>query len=160
MATSPLHQFQIERIVPLEIGGVDISFTNSSLWMVVATLLATALLMLGMRRRALVPGRLQSVAELLYEFVADMVRDNGGEGACKYMPLVFSIFIFILLGNLIGMVPGTFTFTSHIIVTFGLALAVFVFVTLLALVKHGLHFFSFFAPHGIPKVLLLLIVPI
>lgn len=160
MATSPLHQFQIEPLVPLSIGGVDVSFTNSSLWMVVAAVLATALLTLGMGKKSLVPGRLQSVAELLYEFVANMVRENGGEGATKYLPLVFSIFIFILFGNLLGMIPGAFTFTSHIIVTFGLALAVFVFVTILALVKHGWHFFHFFAPGGVPKPLLLLIVPI
>ncbi|WP_207486011.1 F0F1 ATP synthase subunit A [Arenibaculum pallidiluteum] len=156
----PLHQFQIRPIVPIRIGGLDLSFTNSALFMVVAVLLVTALLVYGMRGRALVPGRLQSAAELFYEFIANMVRENAGPDARRYFPFVFSLFMFILVGNMLGMIPGAFTFTSHIIVTFALALTVFAFVTLLGLVKHGLHFFSLFMPSGAPLVLAPLLIPI
>lgn len=157
----PIHQFEIYPIVPIRIfENVDVSFTNSALYMTVAVVLITAMITLGMRGRALVPGRMQSLAEMFYEFVAGMVRDNAGPDARPYFPFVFSLFTFILFGNLLGMVPGAFTFTSHIIVTFGLALTVFVFVTLLGLLKHGLHFFSFFMPHGAPVALAPILIPI
>jgi len=161
VATDPLHQFQIQPVVELpRVAGLDLSLTNSAVYMILAALLATGLLIVGMRNRSLVPTRLQSIAELLYEFVANLVRENAGAEARKYFPFVFSIFIFILFGNLLGMIPGTFTFTSHIIVTFALAATVFLFVTILALVKHGLHFFSFFMPAGTPIALAVIIVPI
>ena len=156
----PLHQFQIQRFVPINIGGLDASFSNSSLYMVIAVALITGLIVYGMRGRALIPGRMQSLAEMFYEFVANMVRDNAGPDARKYFPFVFSLFMFIMIGNLVGLVPGTFTFTSHIIVTFGLALTVFVFVTLLGLIKHGFHFFSLFMPSGVPMALAPIIIPI
>jgi len=156
----PLHQFQINPIVQIVIAGYDVSFTNSALFMVVAVALIYALLVFGMAGRALVPGRLQSLAEMFYEFVANMVRDNAGHDARPYFPFVFAIFMFVLIGNMIGMVPYTFTFTSHIIVTFTLAATVFVFVTVLALMKHGLHFFSFFMPHGAPIALAPILIPI
>ncbi|WP_145736002.1 F0F1 ATP synthase subunit A [Nitrospirillum pindoramense] len=160
VATDPLHQFRIEQIVPLHLAGHDVSFTNSSFYMVVAAVLITGLLVAGTASRALVPGRLQSVAELLYEFVSGMVRDNAGAEARPYFPLVFAIFAFVLFGNMIGMVPGTFTFTSHIVVTFTLAALVFVFVTLVALIRHGFHFFSFFFPSGAPIALAPILIPI
>lgn len=156
----PLHQFQINPILQIVIAGYDVSFTNSALFMVVAVALIYALLVFGMSGRALVPGRLQSMAEMFYEFVANMVRDNAGHDARPYFPFVFAIFMFVLFGNLIGMIPYTFTFTSHIIVTFTLAATVFVFVTILALLKHGLHFFSFFMPHGAPIALAPILIPI
>ncbi|HEV7371045.1 F0F1 ATP synthase subunit A [Arenibaculum sp.] len=156
----PLHQFEIRPLVPIHIGDLDVSFNNSAMFMVIAVLLITALLVFGMRGRDLVPGRLQSMAEMFYEFVANMVRENAGPDARRYFPFVFSLFMFILFGNLLGMVPGAFTFTSHIIVTFALALTVFVFVTLLGLVKHGLHFFSLFMPHGAPLALAPVLIPI
>ena len=156
----PLHQFQINPILQIVIAGYDVSFTNSALFMVVAVALIYALLVFGMAGRALVPGRLQSLAEMFYEFVANMVRDNAGHDARPYFPFVFTIFMFVLIGNMIGMVPYTFTFTSHIIVTFTLAATVFVFVTVLALMKHGLHFFSFFMPHGAPIALAPILIPI
>ncbi|EWY41421.1 F0F1 ATP synthase subunit A [Skermanella stibiiresistens SB22] len=156
----PLHQFQIQRYVPINVGGLDASFSNSSLYMVVAVAIITGLIVFGMRGRALVPGRMQSLAEMFYEFVANMVRENAGPDARKYFPFVFSLFMFILIGNLLGMIPGTFTFTSHIIVTFGLALTVFVFVTLLGLIKHGFHFFTLFMPHGAPIALAPILIPI
>jgi F0F1-type ATP synthase, subunit a len=156
----PLHQFQINPILQIVIAGYDVSFTNSAFFMVVAVALIYALLVFGMSGRALVPGRLQSLAEIFYEFVANMVRDNAGHDARPYFPFVFAIFMFVLFGNLVGMIPFTFTFTSHIIVTFTLAATVFVFVTVLALMKHGLHFFSFFMPHGAPVMLAPILIPI
>jgi F-type H+-transporting ATPase subunit a len=156
----PLHQFQIQRYLPINIGGLDASFSNSALYMVITVALITGLIVYGMRGRALVPTRMQSLAELFYEFVANLVRDNAGPDARKYFPFVFSLFMFIMVGNLIGLVPGTFTFTSHIIVTFGLALTVFVFVTLLGLIKHGFHFFSLFMPSGVPMALAPILIPI
>lgn len=156
----PLHQFQIIPLIPIHIGDLDVSFSNSALYMAIAVLLIMGLLVMGMRNRALVPGRLQSLAEMFYEFIANMVRENAGPDARRYFPFVFSLFMFILLGNMLGMVPGTFTFTSHIIVTFALALTVFVFVTLLGLAKHGLHFFTLFMPHGAPIALAPILVPI
>lgn len=159
-ALDPLHQFQINPIVQIIIAGYDVSFTNSSMWMVIAVGLAYALLVYGMKRRALVPGRLQSLAEMLYEFIANLLRDNAGHDARPYFPFVFSVFMFVLFGNLLGLLPYAFTFTSHIIVTFGLALTVFTFVTVLALMKHGLHFFSFFMPHGAPIWLAPILIPV
>ncbi|WP_207455396.1 F0F1 ATP synthase subunit A [Azospirillum sp. SYSU D00513] len=156
----PLHQFQINPILQIVIGGYDLSFTNSALFMVIVVAAIYFLLVNGMKGRALVPGRLQSAAEMFYEFVANLVRDNAGHDARPYFPFVFSIFMFVLFGNMIGMIPYTFTFTSHIIVTFTLALTVFVFVTVLALIKHGMHFFSFFLPHGAPLWLAPILIPI
>jgi len=156
----PLHQFQINPLVQLVVAGYDLSFSNSALFMIVAAGLVYLLLTQGMKARALVPGRLQSLAEMFYEFVANMVRENAGADAKPYFPFVFTLFMFILFGNMLGMIPYTFTFTSHIIVTFALALTVFVFVTVLALMKHGLHFFSFFMPHGAPIALAPILIPI
>jgi F-type H+-transporting ATPase subunit a len=157
---SPLHQFVIERLVPLHVGGLDLSYSNSALFMTIAVLLITGFILFSMSGAQLVPTRWQSVAELFYEFIANMIRDNVGEEGRPYFPFVFTLFMFILVGNLIGMVPYTFTFTSHIVVTFALALFIFTAVTLIALVRHGTHFFSLFAPKGVPWVMLLLLVPI
>ncbi|MGE0736447.1 MAG: F0F1 ATP synthase subunit A [Alphaproteobacteria bacterium] len=157
---SPLHQFEIQTIVPLKLGNMDISFTNSSLMMVITLVLASALMLFGMSRARVVPGRLQSIAEMSYEFIAGLIKDTIGDGGRKYFPLVFSLFMFILLGNVLGLVPYAFTWTSHIIVTFAFALIIFVGVTILGFAKHGLHFFSFFAPAGVPKVMWLLLIPI
>ncbi|ALG69677.1 ATP synthase F0F1 subunit A [Azospirillum thiophilum] len=156
----PLHQFQINPLFQIVLGGYDVSFTNSAFFMVVAVAAIYALLVMGMANKSMVPGRLQALAEMFYEFVANLVRDNAGHDAKPYFPFVFSIFMFVLIGNMIGMIPYTFTFTSHIIVTFALAATVFVFVTILALMKHGLHFFSFFMPHGAPIALAPILIPI
>jgi len=158
--TSPLHQFIIERLVPLHIGGLDLSFSNSALFMAIAVVVITAFLTLSMSGASLVPSRWQSAAEMSYEFIANMVRDNVGSAGKAYFPFVFSLFMFVLFGNLIGMVPYSFTFTSHIAVTFALAAFIFIGVTVIALARHGWHFFSFFAPKGMPAALLLLLVPI
>lgn len=156
----PLHQFQINPIVQIVIAGFDVSFSNSALFMVVAVGVIYYLLTQGMKSGSLVPGRLQCLAETFYEFVANLVRDNAGHDAKPYFPFVFSVFMFVLFGNMLGMIPYTFTFTSHIIVTFALASVVFVFVTVLALMKHGMHFFSFFMPHGAPVALAPILIPI
>jgi F-type H+-transporting ATPase subunit a len=157
---SPLSQFEIHPIVPIHIGGYDVSFTNSSVVMVAALVLTIAFLVIGVRRQALVPTRWQSMAEISYEFVANLLRDTVGNEGKKYFPIVFTIFMFVLFGNLLGMVPYSFAFTSHIIVTFALALAVFVGVTILAIWKHGLHFASFFVPPGVSVALWPLLIPI
>ena len=157
---SPLSQFRIEHLAPLHIGGFDVSFNNSALFMVLAVVLVTVLMTAAMSRGALVPGRLQSLAEMAYEFVAGTVRDNAGHEAMAFVPYVFTLFMFILLGNLLGLIPYAFTFTSHIAVTFALALVTFIIVTGLGLIRHGLHFFSLFFPPGAPVVLAPLLVPI
>ncbi|MCC6471668.1 MAG: F0F1 ATP synthase subunit A [Alphaproteobacteria bacterium] len=159
-AHNPLEQFLIHRIVPIKVGGLDISFTNSALWMVVATILITLLMTQGMKARALVPGRMQSVAEMAYEFVAGMLRDNVGKEGMPYFPFIFSLFMFILFANLLGMVPFSFTTTSHIIVTFALAIVVFIGVTIIGFARHGLGYLKLFAPSGVPTVLLPLLIVI
>jgi F-type H+-transporting ATPase subunit a len=116
--------------------------------------------MFGTRRRALVPGRLQSVAELSYEFIANMIRDNVGQEGRKYFPFIFTLFMFVFFGNMLGMVPYSFTYTSHIIVTFAMALVVFVGVTVIGFMKHGIRFLGFLMPTGIPVFMAPLIIPI
>ena len=155
---SPIEQFQITPLVPIHIGGYDLSFSNSSLWMVIALALLMALFTYATRTAGVVPGRIQSLAEITYEFIAGMVRDNVGEAGKPFFPYVFSLFVFILAGNLLGMIPFSFTFTSHIIVTFSLALVTFLGVTLVGIVMHGFHFFSFFVPKGVPVFMLPLMV--
>jgi F-type H+-transporting ATPase subunit a len=148
---SPLAQFEISPLIPLNLAGHDISFTNSALWMVISVVLIFALFIPASRKRALVPGRLQSTAEVLVEFVTGMIQDNCGRDGLKYFPIVFSLFMFVLFANLCGMLPYSFTVTSHLIVTFALAAAVFVGVTLLAIFKHGpVKFLKFFLPKGTP----------
>ena len=157
---SPLAQFEIKRLLPIEIGSVDISFTNSSAFMVLTVFAISAFLILGMRRNDLVPGRWQSMAELLYIFIANLLKDTVGAEGRPYFPFVFTVFMFVLVGNLFGMIPYSFTFTSHIIVTFSMAMFVFVGVTIIAIAKHKLHFFSFFMPPGVPMIMAPLLVPI
>ncbi|MBT5666468.1 MAG: F0F1 ATP synthase subunit A [Rhodospirillaceae bacterium] len=157
---SPLQQFEIKPIIPIELGGADVSFTNSSLFMVISLVAISAFMILGMRRGAIVPGRWQCATEMAYEFIANMLRDTVGQEGRKYFPFVFTVFMFVLFGNLLGMVPYSFTFTSHIVVTFALAFIIFVGVTILGFVKHGLHFFSFFVPPGTPLPMYPLLIPI
>jgi len=159
-AHGPMHQFEISRWLKLEFLGLDASFTNSSFFMVLAAVLVTGFLLLSMGSRALVPGRLQSVAELSYEFVANMIRENVGSEGMKYFPFVFSLFVFILALNMLGMIPGTFTVTSHIIVTFALAALVFLVVTAIGFARHGFGYLKLFVPEGVPIWLMPLIVPI
>ena len=156
----PLKQFEVNTLVPVELGGVDASFTNASLFMVIAVLAITFFLTMSMRRRSLVPGRWQSLAELSYEFIAGMVRDNVGSEGRRYFPFVFSLFMFILFANMIGLIPYSFTPTSHIIVTFSMAIFVFVGVTVVAIIRHRLRFLSLFLPPGVPMVMAPILIPI
>jgi F-type H+-transporting ATPase subunit a len=158
---NPMHQFVIDRYYPISVFGYDASFTNSALWMVMATTLVTALFLYSMSGATAVPNRLQSVSEITYEFVANMVRQNAGNAGMPYFPIIFTIFMFVLAMNLIGMIPlpglGAFTVTSHIIVTFALAAFVFIGVTLIGIFKHGFGFLKLFVPSGVPVWLLPLI---
>ena len=151
---SPIEQFQIKPIIPV------ISFTNSSLFMIGAAAVIVGGLLYATRKRAVVPGRAQSVAEVLHDFVANTLVDATGKEGMKFFPLVFSLFMFVLTANLLGMIPGFFTVTSHIIVTFALALLVIGTVVIYGFMKHGTHFLGLFVPSGVPAWLLPFIVVI
>ena len=157
---SPLNQFEIKPLIPMKLGDIDIAFTNSSVFMVCTVVSVSLFLILGMRRAQLVPGRWQSLAELSYIFIANLVRDTVGTEGRPYFPFVFSIFMFVLIGNLWGMIPYSFTFTSHIVVTFTMAMVIFIGVTLIGIVKHKTHFLSFFMPPGVPLYMAPLLIPI
>lgn len=165
--TNPIKQFEIHPIADLSVGGLNLSFTNSSYFMVLAVGLTVGLLAVATSRAALVPGRAQSVAELLYEFIADMVRSSAGNDGLKFFPLVFTLFAFILMANMLGMFPyfpapefHGFTVTSHLIITVALAMLVMVIVMGYGLFKNGLKFFSIFFPAGVPVPLYLIVTPI
>lgn len=158
MAHSPIDQFKVTPIAEFEVAGFDVSFTNSSLWMVIVVGLLTVFLVGGMRRSSVVPGRWQSMVELAYEFVAGMVRDNVGKEGKAYFPFIFTLFMFILGSNLAGMIPGSFTVTSHIAVNFALAIFIFIAVTIIGFIKNGAGYLKLFAPSGVPGWLLPLIV--
>ena len=158
LAIDPMHQFQVHAIVPIRIGGIDLSFTNASLWMVIGLAVIALILLTGPSR--LVPGRLQSVGELAYEFISGMMRDILGNSGRAYFPFVFTLFMFVLAGNMLGMVPYSFTVTSHIIVTFALAATVFIGATVIGFIKNGPGYLRLFVPSGVPAVLLPLLVVI
>jgi F-type H+-transporting ATPase subunit a len=155
-----LEQFVIKPLVPIHLGRLDLSYTNSALLMTIVVALIMLLLVGATRRGALIPGRLQSMAELSYEFVAGMVRENVGTEGIEFFPLVFSIFMFVLFGNFLGLVPYSFTVTGQIVVTFALSIFVFLLVTLVAFIRHGAHFFTFFFPPGAPVFMAPVLVPI
>lgn len=149
-----MEQFELHSVVG------PLGFANSNLWMIFAGVVVTGLMVLGARPRAMVPGRLQGAAEAAYQFVYDMIDEQVGHEGRKYFPFVFTLFTFILFGNLLGLVPYGFTFTSHIVSTLALAAIVFVLTTVVALRTHGTHFLSYFAPEGVSPVLLVLVAPI
>jgi F-type H+-transporting ATPase subunit a len=159
---SPLEQFAIQDLTaPLfNIGGHHIAVTNSAIFMMSAVVLSSGLLLAGAGKGAMIPGRIQAMAELFYEFIANMIRDNVGSGGKKFFPFIFTLFIFTLFGNILGMLPYGYTFTSQIAVTFFMAMVVFLGVTLIGLFKHGLHFFSLFFPHGAPLFTAPILIPI
>jgi F-type H+-transporting ATPase subunit a len=159
-AINPIEQFSIQQIVPIEIAHRDFSLTNSSLYMMIAVGIACGLMAIGARGGSGVPGRLQALAEIAYEFVAGMLRSATGEAGMRFFPLVFSIFIFVLVTNLIGLIPFSFTVTSHIVVTAALALLVFFTVVIVGVKEHGLHFFKLFVPKDVPIYILPLVVAI
>ncbi|MEM8589245.1 MAG: F0F1 ATP synthase subunit A [Pseudomonadota bacterium] len=160
MAASPIEQFEVYPLLPIQVGNLDLSFTNSSLWMVFAVALSTVILAISARGGALVPSRLQSVSEMMYELVANMVRDNVGSGGRKYFPFIFTLFVFVLFANLLGMIPHSFTVTSHLIVTFALAAVIFIGVTIIGFYRHGFGYLRMFFPHGAPLWTAVILVPV
>jgi F-type H+-transporting ATPase subunit a len=157
-AIDPIHQFIVAPLAQIRVGGIDASFTNASLFMVIVLLAATFLMIIGTAQKAIVPGRLQSAAEMAYEFVASTVRGTTGTEGMKFFPLVFSLFMFVLLSNLIGLIPYTFTVTSQIVVTFALAALVILTVIIYGVINHGTHFLHLFVPSGVAPALLPFIV--
>ena len=157
---SPLDQFEINPLVNFEVGGVDLAFTNSSVSMVITVLFITLFLTLTVNPRSIVPSRMQLISELCYNFIAQLLNDTIGDQGKRYFPFVFSIFMFVLIGNMVGMIPYQFTFTSHIIVTFALAAVVFIGVTILGFINHGIRFFTFFYIPGVPFYMHPLLIPI
>lgn len=156
----PLEQFKIKPLIPIEIHGIDLSFTQASLWMGLGIVVATLLTVVCMAPKSMVPGRWQNLPEMFYDFISGMVKDNLGNEGNKYFPLIFTIFMTVLMGNLLGLLPYSFTYTSHIVVTGALALFVFFLATLIGIARHGLHFFSLFLPAGLPIMIAPLIVVI
>jgi F-type H+-transporting ATPase subunit a len=157
---SPVEQFKLKPLAHFEVAGLDLSYTTSALWMTITVIAVTVFLTLSMRGGRLVPGRWQSMAEMSYEFVANMVRENVGNEGRQYFPFVLTLFLFILFGNLMGMIPFAYTFTSQIIVTFAMAFTIFIGVTIIGLVRHGWHFFTLFFPSGTPLALAPVLIPI
>lgn len=156
----PLHQFEIHRLIPLSLFGFDISFTNSALIMLLSTIAISAYLWFSVNPRSLIPSRFQVISESLYQFAATMVRENIGTEGQIFFPFVFSLFLFVLMGNMAGLIPYSFTFTSHIIVTFSMALMVIIMVTIVGFAKHGFHFFRLFFPQGAPIYIAPLLIPV
>ncbi len=150
---NPLAQFELKTIVPLSIDGHDLSFTNSSMLMFIAVALVAWFFATSLRKQAVIPSRLQVSAELIYKMITDMLKQNVGDGGKPFIPIIFTTFMFILFCNLLGMIPYSFTATSHIIVTFTIASMIFLLVTIVGFAKHGLHFFSLFLPKGTPSFL-------
>jgi F-type H+-transporting ATPase subunit a len=159
-AINPIEQFTVAPILPIHIGRLDFSFTNSALYMLIAVAIIAILMLIGASGTTGAPGRLQALAEMAYEFVAGMLRSAAGDHAQAFFPLVFTIFMFILICNLVGLIPHSFSVTSHIVVTAALALTVFFTVIIVGFVKHGLGFFKNFVPSGVPIYILPLVVAI
>jgi F-type H+-transporting ATPase subunit a len=161
MATNPMHQFEVYRIGPeIKLGTINLSFTNASLFMVISSLAILLLLFLGTKKKLLVPSKIQFVTEMSYTFIAKMINDTAGHNAKPFFPFIFTLFMFVLFCNMVGMLPYSFTVTSHIIVTFMFAAMVFVGVTIIGFIKHGIKYLELFVPKGVPIVLLPLIVVI
>ena len=159
MSTNPMHQFNVYRIGPeISFGSVDISFTNASLFMMISALTIISVFFVGTRRKAIIPTKIQLLTELSYTLVSKMISDTAGSKAKPYFPFVFSLFMFVLFCNMLGMLPYSFTVTSHIIVTFALAAVIFVGVTIIGFVNHGIKYLKLFIPSGVPLFLLPLIV--
>ncbi len=155
MAANPMHQFNVYKIGPeVKIGGIDFSFTNASLFMLLSALIIIITLFLGTREKKIIPNKIQLISEMLYNFITKMISDTAGKKAKPFFPLIFSLFIFILICNMIGMLPYSFTVTSHIIVTLTFAIFIFIGVTILGFVIHGFKYLKIFVPSGVPVLLL------
>ena len=155
MAANPMHQFQVYKIGPeIKLGDIDLSFTNASLFMLLSALSICLFLYFGSKQKNIIPGRLQLIAELFYNFIAKMISDTAGSKAKPYFPFIFTLFMFVLFCNMVGMLPYSFTVTSHIIVTLAFAMFIFIGVTILGFVIHGFKYLKIFVPSGVPMVLL------
>jgi F-type H+-transporting ATPase subunit a len=157
---SPLKQFEIETLIPIQVGGVDISFTNSALFMVLAVVSSTLLLSLCLRKREIIPSVAQSIPESIYMFISNLIKQNVGDAGMKYFSFIFTIFLFIVFGNLLGLLPYSFTFTSHIAAVGGLSLTALVFNACVSIKRKGFGYLRTFMPKGIPWPLAPLIIPI
>ena len=158
MASNPMTQFEVYKIGPeLKFGGFDLSFTNSSLFMTLSALVILGFLHFSTSNKKIIPDKIQLISEMLYNFIAKMISDTAGSKAKPYFPFIFSLFTFVLMCNMIGMLPYSFTVTSHIIVTMIMALFIFIAVTVIGFLKHGAKYLSIFVPSGVPVVLLPLI---
>ena len=155
MATNPMHQFNVYKIGPEnKINGIDLSFTNASLFMLISAISISIFLLLGTKDKKIIPGKFQLLSEILYNFISKMISDTAGKKAKPYFPFIFSLFIFVLFCNMVGMLPYSFTVTSHIIVTLAFAMFIFIGVTILGFVIHGFKYLKIFVPSGVPVVLL------
>ena len=155
MATNPMHQFNVYKIGPeIKINGIDLSFTNASLFMLISGIFISLFLLLGTKDRKIVPGKFQLMSDMLYNFISKMISDTAGKKAKPYFSFIFSLFIFVLFCNMVGMLPYSFTVTSHIIVTLAFAIFIFIGVTILGFVIHGFKYLKIFVPSGVPMVLL------
>ena len=158
MAANPMQQFNVSKIGPeIKLGGIDLSFTNSSLFMVLSLIIISIFLYFGTKEKKIVPNKVQLIAEMFYNFIAKMISDTAGSKARPYFPFIFSLFMFVLVCNMIGMLPYSFTVTSHIIITLIMAMFIFIAVTIIGFIKHGFKYLSLFVPKGVPIVLLPLI---
>ena len=158
MAANPMQQFNVSKIGPeIKLGGIDLSFTNSSLFMVLSLIIISIFLYFGTKEKKIVPNKVQLIAEMFYNFIAKMISDTAGSKARPYFPFIFSLFMFVLVCNMIGMLPYSFTVTSHIIITLIMAMFIFIAVTVIGFIKHGFKYLSLFVPKGVPLVLLPLI---
>jgi len=161
MAMNPMHQFEVYRIGPeINLGTINLSFTNASLFMAISAITILFLLFLGTKKKLLIPSKTQFITEMSYTFIAKMINDTAGSGAKSFFPFIFTLFMFVLFCNMIGMLPYSFTVTSHIIVTFMLAATVFIGVTIIGFIKHGIKYLELFVPKGVPIILLPLIIVI
>jgi F-type H+-transporting ATPase subunit a len=161
MAINPMHQFEVYRIGPeINLGTVNLSFTNASLFMIISAITILFLLFLGTKKKLLIPSKTQFITEMSYTFIAKMINDTAGSGAKSFFPFIFTLFMFVLFCNMIGMLPYSFTVTSHIIVTFMLAATIFIGVTIIGFIKHGIKYLELFVPKGVPIILLPLIIVI
>ncbi len=155
MATNPMHQFNVHKIGPeIKINGIDLSFTNASLFMLLSAVFILLFLLFGTKEKKIIPGKIQLISEILYNFIGKMINDTAGKKAKPYFPFIFSLFIFVLFCNMIGMLPYSFTVTSHIIVTLAFAMFIFIGVTILGFIIHGFKYLKIFVPSGVPMVLL------
>ena len=155
MATNPMHQFNVYKIGPeIKINGIELSFTNASLFMLISGIFISLFLLMGTKDRKIVPGKFQLISEMLYNFISKMISDTAGKKAKPYFSFIFSLFIFVLFCNMVGMLPYSFTVTSHIIVTLAFAMFIFIGVTILGFVIHGFKYLKIFVPSGVPIVLL------